>query len=62
MSPIKELTEIVADAQSHTLSSLKEVANLSGRIFQTNLDLTERYLAYQRGAFKSFAGSAEQSK
>jgi hypothetical protein len=62
MSPINELTEIVADAQNHALATWKEAANLSGRIFQTNLDLTERFLAYQRGAAQRFAGPAEQSK
>ncbi len=62
MSPINELTDIVADAQKHTLASMKDAATLSGRIFQTNLELTERYFAYQRGAVERFAGSLKPSK
>jgi hypothetical protein len=62
MTPINEITDIVADAQKHALASMKDAATLSGRIFQTNLDLTERYLAYQRGAVERFAGSFKPGK
>ena len=62
MSPIKELTEIVADAQKHTLATWKEAAAFSGGVVQTNLDLAERLLAYQRAAVQRFAGAGKQSK
>jgi hypothetical protein len=62
MSPIHELTDIVADAQKQAIASLKETAALSGRIFEANVNLAERFMAYQRSAIERFAGSVEQSK
>ena len=59
MAPINELTEIVADAQKHTLASLKEAATLTGRVFQTNLDLAERIFSYQRNAVLRYADAVE---
>ena len=59
MSPITELNEIVADAQKLALAQVKEAGALSVKAFQVNIDLAERALAYQRGAFERYAGGLE---
>ena len=61
MSPTTELVGIVADAQKQVLTSLKEAADLSGRIFKSNLDLAGRVFAYQRSAIERFAGIEQKA-
>jgi hypothetical protein len=62
VSPTTELNEIVADAQKLALAQVKEAGALSVKAFQANVDLAERVLAYQRGAFERFAGKFEQAQ
>ena len=61
MSPTTELVGIVAEAQKQAVTSLKEAADLSGRIFKSNLDLAGRVFAYQRSAIGRFAGIEQKA-
>lgn len=62
MSPLIELTEIVADAQKQSFAAVKELGSVLQRTFDKNVDLAERILAYQRNAFLRYAGAVDQSK
>jgi hypothetical protein len=60
MSPLTELTGIVADAQKLAVAQAKDVATISTKAFEANLAIAERVFNYQREAFLRYAGALEQ--
>jgi hypothetical protein len=62
MSSLNELTGLVAEAQKHTIATVREATALAGRAFEGNLNLAEQVLNYQREAFLRYAGAADTKR
>jgi hypothetical protein len=60
MSPLTELTAIVADTQKLAIAQVKDAATFGAKTFEANLNLADRVLAYQRESFLRYAGAVEQ--